>query len=166
MKYISTLDLSKGSVSPESIPKTAFITPTGKYEFVVMPFGLEGAPPVFEQLMNSVLSDMMEFSSSYIDDITVFSQSVEDQVLTRISEVGMTVKPAKCQIARQEYLSWTACGRCMEAKNSRTAHWHSSCSYPDGVLSGRCRAVVTEPSVLTGCSHLSIYPDTVGCYGL
>ena len=110
--YISTLDLSKGyyqvPVHKESIPKTAFVTPTGKYEFLVMPFGLMGAPSVFQRFMNSALSDMSEYSSAYIDDVVVFSNSFEDhiehldRVLGRLNSLGLTVKPTKCQLARKE----------------------------------------------------------------
>ena len=52
-KYLSTLDLLKGywqvTVSESSQPKTAFVTPFGKYEFKVMPFGLVGAPATFHR---------------------------------------------------------------------------------------------------------------------
>ena len=112
--YISTLDLSKGyyqvPIHKESIPKTAFVTPTGKYEFLVMLFGLMGAPSVFQRFMNSALSDMSEYSSAHIDDIVVFSNSFEDhiehldRVLGRLNSLGLTVKPTKCQLARKEYL--------------------------------------------------------------
>ena len=51
-KYISTLDLTKGywqvPVHPESRQQTAFITPFGKYQFFIMPFGFVGAPAVFQ----------------------------------------------------------------------------------------------------------------------
>ncbi len=110
--YISTLDLSKGyyqiPVHKESIPKTAFITPTGKYEFLVMPFGLMGAPSVFQRFMNSVLADMPDFCSAYVDDIVVFSTefgihlSNLDKVFDRLHSLGLTVKPVKCQLARKE----------------------------------------------------------------
>ena len=57
--FFSTLDLAAGywqiRVHPNSIEKTAFITPQGLFEFQVMPFGLTSAPSVFQRLMQRVL---------------------------------------------------------------------------------------------------------------
>ena len=91
-------------VHPNSVYKTAFVTPLGKYSFLVMPFGLCGAPAVFQRLMNTVLDGLVKFSSCCIDDIAVYSDSIIDhfehlrEVLTRLSVHGLTVKPIKCQL--------------------------------------------------------------------
>ena len=78
-KYRSTLDLLEGywqvPVSESSQPKTAFVTPFGKYEFKVMPFGLVGAPATFQRLMNEILSPVREFAIAYMDDICIFNAS-------------------------------------------------------------------------------------------
>ena len=58
-KIFTTLDLHSGYyhivLSEESKPKTAFVTPSGKWYFNVVPFSLAQAPSYFQQLMNKVL---------------------------------------------------------------------------------------------------------------
>ena len=91
-------------VHPNSVDKTAFVTPLGKYSVLVMPIGLCGAPAVFQRLMNTVLDGLVKFSSCYNDDIAVYSDSITDhfehlrEVLTRLRVHGLTVKPIKCQL--------------------------------------------------------------------
>ena len=116
-KYFSTLDLASGfwqiRVHPDSVEKTAFTVPQGLYEFNVMPFGLCNAPSVFQRLMQQVLMglnplDSPDFVSVYIDDVLVFSETLNDhmehlqKVITRIQSVGLKLKPAKCHFACRE----------------------------------------------------------------
>lgn len=95
-------------VEPHSRPKTAFITPLGKYHFVVMPFGLVGAPAVFQRLMNTLLTDCGSFASAYMDDVVVFSRTWDDHlqhlemVFKTLQEAGLTVKRAKCQLGKKQ----------------------------------------------------------------
>ena len=115
-KMLSFLDLAKGyyqvPVHPSSLDKTAFVTPLGKYCFTVMPFGLTGTPAVFQRLMNTVLAGRADHSSTYIDDIAVFSNSIEEHsnhlegVLEKLWEFGLTAKRSKCKFFRKtcEYL--------------------------------------------------------------
>ena len=88
-KYFSTLDLASGywqiRVAAESREKTAFVTPNGLYEFLVMPFGLTNAPAVFQRLMQKVISGLnpeagLDFVAFYIDDVLVFSRTVEEHL--------------------------------------------------------------------------------------
>ncbi|XP_016359708.1 RNA-directed DNA polymerase homolog [Sinocyclocheilus anshuiensis] len=56
--------------------KTTFNTPTGHFEYLVMPFGLSISPAVFQALVNDVLKDMVDrFVFVYLDNILMFSQN-------------------------------------------------------------------------------------------
>ena len=106
--YFSTLDLTKGywqvPVEETDRPKTSFSTPSGLYQFTMMPFGLKGAPATFQRLMDRVITGLDGFVSAYLDDVIIFSDTFEShlnqlqQVLTRLKEAGLTAKPQKCNL--------------------------------------------------------------------
>ena len=61
--------------------RTAFLTPMGLYEYVVMPLGLTNAPATFQRIMNQTFQDLLyKCVAVYLDDILVFSDSVEQHL--------------------------------------------------------------------------------------
>ena len=82
-KVFSKIDLRKGyhqiKIRLEDIPKTAFSTRYGLYEYLVMSFDLTNAPAYFMYLMNSVfMPELDKFAVMFIDDILVYSENEED----------------------------------------------------------------------------------------
>jgi len=83
--------------------KTAFRTRYGLYEFQVMPFGLTNAPSTFQDMMNHVLSDILDVGVlAYMDDILIYAKTEEEhdrlvkEVLSRLQQNGLAVSPEKC----------------------------------------------------------------------
>ena len=106
-KWFSTLDLISGywqvEVSPEDQEKTAFTTPSGLFEFKVMPFGLCNAPATFQRLMDMVLAGMQWKSCLvYLDDVIIVGKTFQDhlcnlrKVFQRLRDAGLKLKSAKC----------------------------------------------------------------------
>ena len=77
-KVFSTIDLRSGyhhiALGKSSRAKTAFVTPFGKNQFLMVPFGLAQAPAYFQLLMNKVLKGL-KFVMTYLDDIIIFSEN-------------------------------------------------------------------------------------------
>ena len=111
-KYITTLDLSKGywqvPMKEEDKVKTAFTTPSGLFQFTVMPFGLSGAPATFQRMMDRLIRGLENSTGAYIDDIAIFSETWKEhldhvkQVFLRLRDNNLTAKPKKCQFGMTE----------------------------------------------------------------
>jgi hypothetical protein len=83
VKVFSKVDLRLGyhqiKIRPEDVPKTAFSTRYGLYEYLVMSFGLTNAPAHFMYLMKSVfMPELDKFIMVFIDDILIYSKSEEE----------------------------------------------------------------------------------------
>jgi hypothetical protein len=91
-------------VEEEDIPKTAFRTRYGHYEFLVMSFGLTNVPTVFMDMMNRIFHDYLEqFTIVFIDDILIYSKRSEEheeqlrKVLERLKSEKLYAKLKKCE---------------------------------------------------------------------
>ena len=111
--YFTTLDLTSGfhqiEVHPDDIPKTAFSTDFGHYEFKRMPFGLKNAPSTFQRLMNFVLKDLVnKICFVYLDDIVILGTFLQEylenieKVFKRLREANLKIQLDKCEFLRTE----------------------------------------------------------------
>jgi hypothetical protein len=107
-KVFSKIDLRSGyhqiKIRASDIPKTAFSTRYGLYEYLVMSFGLTNAPAYFMYLMNSVfMPDQDKFVVVFIDDILVYSKNEAEHaehlhiVLQRLRDHRLYAKLSKCE---------------------------------------------------------------------
>jgi hypothetical protein len=84
--------------------KTAFTTPFGHYEWNVMPFGLKNAPSEFQNIMNDIFNHFSHFTIVYIDDVLIFSKSIEEHwkhlnaFLETIKHNGLIVSASKIKL--------------------------------------------------------------------
>ncbi|KAJ9505979.1 hypothetical protein QJQ45_016971, partial [Haematococcus lacustris] len=107
----SSLDLQAGynqiRITPEDVPKTAFRTPDGHYQFKVLSFGLCNAPATFQRVMNDAFAPVLnQCALVYLDDILVMSKSVDEHLkhlrkvfdLLRLNK--LFAKQSKCEFMR------------------------------------------------------------------
>jgi hypothetical protein len=112
-KYFTTLDLLSGYHQlrlPEAdIPKTAFRTPFGLYEYCCLTFGLTNAPSIFQLVMNDIFREYIgDFVTIYLDDIMIFSKTPEEHVrhtelvFKLLREHKLYLRLSKCHFNKPE----------------------------------------------------------------
>lgn len=109
-KIFSALDAVKGyhqlDVLPADRYKTAFACHRGLYEYTRIPFGLRNAPAWFQRCMDKMLGPLRwQCAMPYLDDIVVFSPSLEEHVealravFEQARKIGLRFSPRKCHFA-------------------------------------------------------------------
>nr|GEY21872.1 putative reverse transcriptase domain-containing protein [Tanacetum cinerariifolium] len=112
-RVYSKIDLRSGyhhlRVREEDIPKTAFRTRYGHYEFQMIPFGLTNAPAIFMDLMNRVCKPYVDrFVIVFIDDILIYSKNRKEHeghlklILKLLKEEELYPKFSKCEFWRSK----------------------------------------------------------------
>jgi hypothetical protein len=114
-KVYSLIDLRQAyhqcRLVDSDVPKTAFRTPLGHYEYVTLSFGLTNAPAAFQSVVNRLFSKYMyKFVMVYLDDILVFSKNEAEHaqhlraVLDILRSAQLTVALGKCKFYQKEVL--------------------------------------------------------------
>ena len=112
-RYFSKIDLRSGyhqvRIHPDDVPKTAFRTRYGHYEFRVLPFGLTNAPATFMHLMQELFRPYLDdFVIVFLDDILIYSRDKAShakhvrQVLDVLRKNKLYAKASKCEFFRTE----------------------------------------------------------------
>ena len=111
LKYFPTFNLHAGyhhiSLEEESIPKTTFTSPFGKYKYLKVPFGLAQALAYFQELKTKVVKGL-PFTKAYLDGIIIYSKSAKEhldhlqQVFHILWNAKLTMKWNKCHFFGKE----------------------------------------------------------------
>ena len=146
-RHFTTLDLASGyhqiAVKDEDIPKTAFRTQRGQFEFVVMPFGVTNAPATFQRMMNSIFKEELDDSVLvYLDDILIFSRTLQEHIqhirgaLEKLRAAQLYARLHKCAFFQQkvEYLGFDVSSQGIQPSPEKVrtvVEWPRPCSVKD-----------------------------------
>ncbi|TYK18660.1 ty3-gypsy retrotransposon protein [Cucumis melo var. makuwa] len=159
----SMIDLRLGyhqlRIKDGDVPKTAFRSRYGHYEFIVMSFGLTNAPTVFMDLMNRVFREFLDtFVIVFIDDILIYSKTEaehEEHLRHVVSKAGVYVDPAKIELVT----SWTRPSTVSElTRKGAPFVWSKAC---EDSFQNLKQKLVTAPvlTVPDGSGSFVIYSD-------
>ena len=108
-KYFSSLDLMSGyyHIKDSDVPKTAFQTPDGHSEILVLPSRLLNAPATFQHATNQIIPPQMN-GFMYLDDVLTFGKTREDHerhsrdILKKLRREQLIAKSSKCSFSQTE----------------------------------------------------------------
>ena len=99
-KFVSTFDMLKGywqvPLTQRACEISAFVTPSGLYQYKVMPFGMKNAPATFQRMVNKLVRDI-DGCEGYIDDVVIFSDNWSDHI-RQIKRFFQIMREAKLTI--------------------------------------------------------------------
>ncbi|KAI0996162.1 hypothetical protein K3495_g12018 [Podosphaera aphanis] len=106
-KWYTSLDFKDGfwhiNIAPQDIHKTAFTTPWGLYEWLVMPFGSCNSPATFQAFIEEILEPFRDHCAGLLDDVCIWADT-KDQlhhrnllIMQRLTEYGILLNDAKCR---------------------------------------------------------------------
>ena len=99
-KFVSTFDMLKGywqvPLTQRAREISAFVTPSGLYQYKVMPFGMKNAPATFQRMVNKLVRDI-DGCEGYIDDVVIFSDNWSDHI-RQIERFFQIMREAKLTI--------------------------------------------------------------------
>ena len=108
--YFTILDLRSGyhhiGLSEKSKPLTAFTTHSGKFQWNVLPFIIGIGVKTFSFIINKAIGQCSDFATNYLDDIIVFSRTVEDhidhleKVFATLQRADLKIKALKCKFLK------------------------------------------------------------------
>ena len=111
-KYFTSLDLISGywkvAMDEQDKEKTVFACHKKIFEFNVTSFGLSNAPAVFQELMSVILQDCNNFATTYLDDIIIFSSTLEEHlehlsiIFGKLRQHNLKLKLKKCSFLKIE----------------------------------------------------------------
>ena len=99
-KFVSTFDMLKGywqvPLTQRAREISAFVTPSGLYQYKVMPFGMKNAPATFQRMVNKLVQDI-DGCEGYIDDVVIYSDDWSDHI-RQIKRFFQIMREAKLTI--------------------------------------------------------------------